>query len=567
MLWLAATGAAALVGISWWLGGQLIAPANHAVSMRDDFPAQAVSIPGADHAVAGWWVNFGGDSPVVLLAHGVGADRSSMIPQARALIGAGFSVLLIDLQAHGETPGEHITMGWRESADVRAARDWIRAHAPGRRVGVIGSSLGGAAVLLGSQPVGFDAVVLESVYPRLWKAVENRMRMRVGPLAPVLTPLLVAQVRPRLHVGADQLEPIRNIDALGAPVLVAGGSQDLHTTRDETVDLYDAARSPKNLWIVQGAAHQDLELYDSFGFEENVILFLHQHLGSTQDLPTQDRIAAWQAKASPGLPASPRQPSITVTFFATGLDRPLADALRLVRLQKLCVTQFKQACAGSDASTLQNLPMLEEFFDLGPLFAPGLARVRPPEIKDFNDYAREYLRVRNAFFRDMETYVRQLATRLAAVNLACPTERSDRRHDFLNIVVSGNYQHIVKMPQDEYSKLTDELNNDARHVAAKLREEWLGTTCKEADDIAGSLLVIFADKVRPYQNGAKPDSRPGRVGSELGHVMGTAMVLAREVDPTVDARMTALTKRAGAGSLPFTPPAAPANEAPSAAVN
>jgi alpha-beta hydrolase superfamily lysophospholipase len=556
MLWLTAAGTAALAGVSWWLGGELLAPTNHPVPTHEDFPARTVSIPGDGRAIAGWWLDFGGDSPVVLLAHGIRADRSSMIPHARALIDAGFSVLLIDLQAHGETPGEHITLGWRESADVRAARDWIRAKAPGRRVGVIGTSLGGAAVLLGPQPSGFDAVVLESVYPRLWRAIENRLRMRVGALAPVLTPLLLAQVRPRLHVGAGELEPIRNIDRLGAPVLVVGGSRDLQTTHDETIDLYDAASSPKNLWIVEGAAHQDLALFDSFGYEQNVIGFLRQHLGVTHDPATQDRIAAWEEKVSPTRPAGPREPSTTVIFFATGLDRPLADALQLVRLQKLCVTQFSRECARTDAPELMQLPFLEDFFDLGPLFAPGLARVRPPVITDFKDFVREYPRARDALLRDMEVYVRLLATRLAAVNRACPTERSDQRRRFLNSVLGANYQYIVKLPQDEYSKLTDTLNNDADHMAPKLREEWLETTCGSADDLAGSLLVVFADKVRPYTGGANGQHRVGRVGSELGHLMSTAMILAREVDPTVDARMAALVKRAQSGGLPFTMPAA-----------
>jgi hypothetical protein len=35
--------------------------------------------------------------------------------------------------------------------------------------------MGGASVLLVPQPSGFDAVVLEAVYPRIGRAVENRM--------------------------------------------------------------------------------------------------------------------------------------------------------------------------------------------------------------------------------------------------------------------------------------------------------------------------------------------------------------------------------------------------------
>jgi pimeloyl-ACP methyl ester carboxylesterase len=267
---------------SWGFATLLVKPVNHRVVLPADFPAQRVEIPGDGYAIAGSWRDLGGDSPVVLLLHGLRGDRASMVPRARVLLDAGFSVLLIDQQAHGETPGELITLGWRESKDVRATRDWIRAQAPGRRVGVIGVSLGGAAVLLGDQPAGFDAVVLEAVYPRLRRALDNRIGIRLGWARKMLAPLLLVQIQPRLGVAPEQLEPIRNIATLGAPIMIVGGSRDAHTTEEETRELFAAAAQPKLLWIVGGAAHQDFARFDRAGYERNVIGFLRRNLGGGQ---------------------------------------------------------------------------------------------------------------------------------------------------------------------------------------------------------------------------------------------------------------------------------------------
>jgi pimeloyl-ACP methyl ester carboxylesterase len=268
-----------LVGAgSWGFATLLVKPVNHRVVLPADFPAQRVEIPGDGRAVAGSWRDLGNDSPVVLLLHGFRGDRASMVPRARVLLDAGLSVLLIDTQAHGETPGEIITLGWRESRDVRAARDWIRARAPGRRVGVIGVSLGGAAVLLGEQPAGFDAVVLEAVYPRLARALDNRIGIRAGWLRKALAPLLLVQIKPRLGVTPEELEPIRNIAKLDAPVMVVGGSRDAHTTEEETRELFAAAIGIRQLWIVEGAAHQDFSRFDRAGYEANVVAFLSRHL-------------------------------------------------------------------------------------------------------------------------------------------------------------------------------------------------------------------------------------------------------------------------------------------------
>jgi alpha-beta hydrolase superfamily lysophospholipase len=256
-------------GGAWGLGSVFIASANRPVEMPPGFATPLV-IPGDGHAIAASWRDAGPGTPVVLLLHGMGGDRRSTLPRARRVAAAGFSTLMIDLQAHGATPGEHITLGWRESADVRATLDWIRAKLPGRRVGVIGVSLGGAAFLLG-EPERVDALVLEAVHPDLERAVRNR----VGRW---LAPLLLVQIEPRLGVTMEELAPIRRVAEVGAPVLVAGGALDANTTEADTRDLYAAARQPKELWIVPGAAHEDFSWVDAAGYDAHVVAFLRRSL-------------------------------------------------------------------------------------------------------------------------------------------------------------------------------------------------------------------------------------------------------------------------------------------------
>jgi alpha-beta hydrolase superfamily lysophospholipase len=228
----------AIVTTSWLLGSELVQPAMHPVPLPVGFAAQQVSISSQEHAITGWWIDSQANTPVVLLLPGIRADRSSMASRATLLRAGGFSVLLIDLQAHGETLGAQITLGWRESRDVEAALGWVKSRFPGRRIGAIGCSLGGASILLAHQPTGFDAIVLEAVYPRIGRAVENRIRLRVGALAPLLTPLLLVQIPLRLGISPHDLEPIRHVADVGAPVLVAAGSRDAHTTLGESEELY-----------------------------------------------------------------------------------------------------------------------------------------------------------------------------------------------------------------------------------------------------------------------------------------------------------------------------------------
>ena len=148
---------------------------------------------------------------------------------------------------------------------------------PPRRIGVIGCSLGGAAVLLGPQPSGFDAVVLEAVYPRV-RGGGREQNPPLGSLAPMLAPLLLVQLQPRLHVSPRDLEPIRSIARLGSPVLVVAGSRDQHTTLAESEELFGAAVEPKRLWVVPDARHQDFLSVDPLGYDSEVVGFLLEHL-------------------------------------------------------------------------------------------------------------------------------------------------------------------------------------------------------------------------------------------------------------------------------------------------
>lgn len=65
---------------------------------------------------------------------------------------------------------------------------------------------------------------------------------------------------------------------MGAPVLVVAGSKDQHTSLAESQEMFAAAREPKRLWVVDGAAHQDFLAYDPLGYQREVVTFLTQHL-------------------------------------------------------------------------------------------------------------------------------------------------------------------------------------------------------------------------------------------------------------------------------------------------
>ena len=266
---------AAMSSALWVEGSRLTASVNHTVGRAPaDLGAEDVKFNG----VRGWFVAAGGEQRCVLLLHGVRSDRTSMVARARFLKKSGFASLLIDLQAHGETQGEKITFGFRESENARAAVAYLRSVRGCKKIAAIGVSLGGAASLLGNAPLAVDALILESVYSTIETAVTNRLAIRLGGLAPWAAPLFIHQIPYRLGVPLAALQPLDAIKKSHAPVLVIGGSADRHTQLEETQRLFNNAAKPKELWIIQDAIHQDFYKFAGALYEQKVLAFLHKHL-------------------------------------------------------------------------------------------------------------------------------------------------------------------------------------------------------------------------------------------------------------------------------------------------
>jgi pimeloyl-ACP methyl ester carboxylesterase len=217
----------------------------------------------------------------VLLLHGAGANRTSMLGRAEFLHDEGFTVLAPDFQAHGESPGAHITFGARESLDAAAALAYLRSTLPAERVGVIGVSMGGAATLLGPGPLSANAFVLESVYPTIRDAVSDRLATWFGPLGGIgrwFTSAVIDVVGSEAGVSEAELQPIARIGRIHAPLLLVAGTDDRYTPLAEAESLYAHAPAQKSFWAVVGAGHEDLHEYQPLEYERRVGGFLARWL-------------------------------------------------------------------------------------------------------------------------------------------------------------------------------------------------------------------------------------------------------------------------------------------------
>jgi fermentation-respiration switch protein FrsA (DUF1100 family) len=250
-------------------------------------PVENVTISSSSGAkLAGWFVAGGGAGGVLLL-HGIKSNRLTHIERMRKLHNAGYSVLAIDFQAHGESTGDRITLGWLEGMDARSALGWLRARLPGERLGAIGVSMGGAALLVGDAPIEAEAVIVESAFPDLASNLSNRLALFFGEAGRAMAPVGLLALR-AAGVDARRIRPIDGIARLQAPILVLTGAEDKKITKADGQALFDRANPPKGFWETPGAAHIDLAFMGGEAYWARVLPFLERNLrafASNRDLP------------------------------------------------------------------------------------------------------------------------------------------------------------------------------------------------------------------------------------------------------------------------------------------
>ncbi len=242
-------------------------------------PVEPVTFPSASGAlIHGWLVTPENNHGVVILQHGIHADKASLVERARFLSRAGYAVLLYDFQAHGESVGQQITFGFLESRDAQAAVEFVKTRFPGRPIGVIGISLGAAAAALAKPPLAVQALVLESMFPTIVDATKDRLEMVLGPAGRWLSPLLTAQIPLRTGGGVDDLRPLDQVAKITVPKLFLAGTLEQETHLGEAQQMFREAAEPKQLVALEGAHHEDLLHFAPETYQKVILDFLNKNL-------------------------------------------------------------------------------------------------------------------------------------------------------------------------------------------------------------------------------------------------------------------------------------------------
>jgi alpha-beta hydrolase superfamily lysophospholipase len=220
------------------------------------------------------------DAPAIVYAPATAHDQRSGLSLVPAFHRAGYHVLLFSYRGHALSDGKRdgFTYGHAESRDVDAAVRYLHEVRGVERVAAVGHSAGAAsAILSAARNPRVGAVV--AVAPFTCVAdIWYTSRPRLVPAFILDWALWVAEQRR----GFDRAEicPVEVVDQIAPrPLLIIHGAEDTHITEAQVGRLFDAARAPKALWLVQGADHSQVRSPVLDDISGDVIAFLDTAFG------------------------------------------------------------------------------------------------------------------------------------------------------------------------------------------------------------------------------------------------------------------------------------------------
>jgi len=200
-----------------------------------------------------WFLPATGGVPrgTILFLHGNAENISTHLGAVFWLPARGFQVLLLEYRGYGESGGTPSLAGMQLDIDAAISALRARPDVDATRLVLLGQSLGGALALYysahGPQRDRLQAVVADSAL----SSYRNITREKLD--ASWLTwPLQW----PLSFTVDDRYSPIRSMDRIApVPVLLIHGQADTIVPPHHAQLLFDAARPPREIWLVPGVGH------------------------------------------------------------------------------------------------------------------------------------------------------------------------------------------------------------------------------------------------------------------------------------------------------------------------
>lgn len=217
----------------------------------------------------------------VIVVHGYSSQAMYMKESAMNFYGQGFNVLMPDARGHGKSEGDYIGMGWHERKDMVKWAEEIIADQPDAQIVFYGVSMGGGTVMMtaGEElPENVKAIVEDCGYSSVKEEFAYQLNQIFGlPSFPVMNfASLVTKVRAGYTL--EEASAVEQLKKAKVPILFIHGTEDTFVPYAMLDEVYEAAASEKEKFVVEGAGHGMAAAVAGEAYWDRVFDFIGKYL-------------------------------------------------------------------------------------------------------------------------------------------------------------------------------------------------------------------------------------------------------------------------------------------------
>jgi fermentation-respiration switch protein FrsA (DUF1100 family) len=197
----------------------------------------------------------------IVYLHGVSECKIVGLPMARQLHDLGYTVFLYDSRRHGDSGGKYCTYGFYEKHDAASVITFLlgRKDLRAGKIGLFGTSMGAAVALqVASIDARVVAVVAESGFATLRSIFDDYQKRMIKLPWHYLRNIVIKRSEHIAHFKANAVSPLEAVRNIHIPVFILHGTSDTLIKHRYSEMVYARANEPKELWLIQGAKHNDM---------------------------------------------------------------------------------------------------------------------------------------------------------------------------------------------------------------------------------------------------------------------------------------------------------------------
>ena len=211
----------------------------------------------SNKAIECWLIKTGTTKGFVILFHGYGGEKSSMLDKADIFLSLGYNTLLVDFMGSGGSDGNQTTIGFHEAEEVKTAFEYLEDQGETNII-LFGTSMGAAAIMKAQNDYNLkvNSIIIECPFGTMLETVQARFSSMNVPHFP-MAHLLVFWGGVQNDFNAFKHNPAEYAKSISCPVLLLSGEKDDRVSMKEIRRIFTNLKGIKKLKTYPLAGHEN----------------------------------------------------------------------------------------------------------------------------------------------------------------------------------------------------------------------------------------------------------------------------------------------------------------------